>query len=119
MYMENRMTTQFAITLGARARALLAALALGTAVLHLVPGHTAHAADISIGVSAKPKPKSPTVNYCFIQAADGTFHGYTPGTTVDHPGLGKLTCGKDGKWYQARTGAAVDLDSMSEGVYAP
>jgi hypothetical protein len=117
--MENSMTTQFAITLGARARALVAALVLGTAVLSLVPGQTAYAADTSIAVSAKPKPKSPTVNYCYVQLADGSFVLYEPGELILHPGLGNLKCGKDGKWYQVRTGAAIDSDTLNGGVYAP
>lgn len=114
-----------------QARSLTAALLLGTAVLGFAPGLPAHAApaaatqvgspetgDPGTGTAERPKNPKPA-KQCQWKNANGSTDYYNVGETVSVNGYGKFKCGKDGKWYQVRTGEVVDLEILDGGVYAP
>jgi hypothetical protein len=72
--------------IGTKARALVAALALGGALLSLAPGEAEAARRRDNGVR------------CVIEHTDGMFEFFMPGETFYFPGMGYAWCGNDGWW---------------------
>jgi hypothetical protein len=131
-YMEAIMAHLAGTRFGTHARVLVAAVALGTAVLSLSPGQTVYAArgiateagDADSGgtdsgggtatrININNKPK------CTITRPDGHVDFYLPGTTYVRDGK-HLICGNDGQWVVVgRTGALDGPISGGSGVYTP
>jgi hypothetical protein len=125
------------IHIGRHARALTAALLLGTAVLSFVPGQTAHAARAILteadgsdsGGGPQGDPGTPGTSErnnggsgvrCTTKNADGSTKYHRPGETVTYKNGMKFKCGRDGKWHQVRLAADPTSSQAPEGgVYSP
>jgi hypothetical protein len=116
-----------------KARALAAALLLGTAILSLAPGHAEAArrvvpeagdtdsGDSSGGSTAERKSKNQNGSQarCTITRADGHVDFYLEGEKIVRNGRGYY-CGGDGQWHAVRTsGASTGTVVEGGGVYAP
>jgi hypothetical protein len=123
------------------ARALAAALALGAAILCLVPGQAAYAAgsnpegvvriaiadpdsgggpeDPASSVERTKKPKHPKDNgiRCSITSPSGFVDFFLPGDVTSVGGILR-TCLADGTWG-TRSGGPGDTDSPTTGTNAP
>jgi hypothetical protein len=81
------------MSIGKHARVLVAALAIGGAVLSLGTGQA----------EAKPKHPPDDGTRCVRNHVDGYIEFFMPGDTIYDDIYGWLVCGSDGEWHNART----------------
>jgi hypothetical protein len=117
-------------SIGKHARTLVAALALGAALVSLAPGQTAHAARGKWIDVVRPEPEIETAardkindyNKCTITRSDGTIDFYLPLETVVRDGK-TLVCSGEGEWFilmgQPRPGPGVEAPSTGVNVPVP
>jgi hypothetical protein len=82
------------MSIGRHARVLVAALAIGGAVLSLGTGQA----------EAKPKTTGDDGTRCVLKHIDGYLEFFMPGEIIYDPASGQYRkCGTDGEWHYTRT----------------